>query len=437
MRLLLIGCGGVGEIIARVLTERSQNSDWLEALIVTDYDASKVDQTLKQIEGKGLEVKGIVLDASNQDAIVATLKEHRCDCLFDASPPYLANVLFDAAYEAKVHFLNMGTWSVPDTEIKDVKDAKKAYKEFMTDYNFNRDAQWRDIDKTALICVGIDPGVVNVFAKFAAKHLFDKITEIHVKDGCNISSVNNADEISFGFNVWTVLDECLNTSVIWTKEEGFIGHPAFSGEETFDFPEEVGPLKLYQIEHEEVVLIPKYLEKYGLEKCTYKIALDDGLIGALKVIEQLGLRSLEEREINGMLIKPRDMIAALLPQPNEINQDHLGKMCVGIHCKGLKDGLSREVFIYQTYDQQTAWERYQSQAIVTQTAIGAAIATELVGTGRWRQAGVNGPEAFDPEAFIELMDQYDYAYNMIEMNSAYNRAQGTNIMRHHCDTPAM
>lgn len=429
MRLLLIGCGGVGEIIARVLSERSKEESWLESLVIADYDYTRVEKALSHIsDNKKLNIIGAKVNASNKDEVISLIEKYECDCLFDASPPYLANVLFDAAQEAKVDFLNMGTWSVPEDGIVESNSAKQMYSQFMTDYNFKHNDAWVENEKSAIICVGIDPGVVNVFSKFAAKHLFDEIKEIHVKDGSNIALKNGGDDIAFGFNVWTVLDECLNPSVTWSKEQGFIGYPAFAGEETFYFPEDIGPLKLYQIEHEEVVLIPKYLEAYGLEKCSYKIALDKELVDALKLIDKLGLRSLEKIDYNGNEVTPRDIVARLLPQPDNIDDRYMGKMCVGVHCIGVKDGLDREVFLYQTYEQIAAWDKYNSQAVVVQTAIGAAISVELLGKGIWVKPGVHSPEAFEPEPYLALMKDYDYAFDMIEMNSQYNKSTNSVLM---------
>jgi saccharopine dehydrogenase-like NADP-dependent oxidoreductase len=421
VRLLLVGCGGVGAVIAKTLAKRQETTKWLEALIIADFDSTKVETLLPKLEKYPLETKGITLNGQDVEAVVEAIKSHKCDALFDASPPFLANPLFDAAEEAGVNFLNMGTWSVPKGDIQSPASAKDVYDEFMTSYHFKNTALWEQNNRTAIICVGIDPGVVNVFSKYAAKHLFDELHEIHVKDGCNIGRKDGADEIAFGFNVWTVLDECLNPSVTWSKEEGFIAHPAFSGQEIFQFPEGLGGQKLYQIEHEEVVLMPMFLESYGLKKCSYKIALDDGLVNALKTMDALGLRSLETVEYQGMDIRPRDIIAKVLPQPGEIDDRYEGKMCVGVHCKGIKDGLEREVFLYQTYDQEEAWQKYASQAIVAQTAVGASIVVELMGTGQWTKAGVFGPEAFEPEPFMKLMTAYDYANDMIEMPSPYQK----------------
>lgn len=422
MKLILIGCGAVGEVVGKILLERSQNTDWLKSIVFADYSIDKAQKLENLFCASNVKARAIQLDASDKHAIVTAIQAHNIDTVFDGTVPYLANTVFDAAYEAGCHLLNMGTWSLPKGDIHAPIDAYEAYKEFMTSHNFDNHEKWKEKNLTGIICVGIDPGVVNVFAKFAAENYFDTLKEVHVKDGCSIQHKNGDDGVVFGFNVWTVLDECLNPSVTWDKASGYTAHPVFSGEELFTFPDGVGLQKLYQIEHEEVVCMPRYLESYGLEKCTYKIALDDKLVQALKVIDQLGMRSLDPVEFKGQSVRPRDIVAAILPQPDSLNTDYEGKMCVGIHCIGLKDGLKREIFMYQSYDQEDAIRRFDSQAVVAQTALGASIAIELLATDKWKTPGVYSPEAFDPIPYIQTMKSYNFSYGLIEMDSDFNTA---------------
>lgn len=421
MRLLMIGCGAVGEVIAQFVAKRGQDK-WLETLVLADYSMENVNNTLALLKEQHLPVVGVQLDASNKDAIVALCKEHSIDTVMDASPPFLAETIFDASYEADCHFLNMGTWSLPKYQVQKKEAAFEVYDPFMAKYHLDRNEEWTKKSLTGIICVGIDPGVVNVFANYCSRYLFDTVEEIHVKDGSNLAPKEESDDITFGFNVWTVLDECLNPSITWSEDEGYMAHPPFSGEELFEFPEDIGYQKIYQIEHEEVYLFTEHLRAQGLKKCTYKIALDDDLVNALTVIEKLGLRSLDDVTIGNETLKKRDILARLLPQPTAMNDDFTGKMCVGVQVIGVKDGLKREVFMYQTYDQQEAIDQYQSQAVVAQTGVGAGIAIELMGLGIWKQAGVYGPEGFDPKPYINVMKDVGYAYDFVERPSEYAKA---------------
>lgn len=344
------------------------------------------------------------------------IKKYNLDFVMDATAPFLSNYIFDAAFEAGVNYGNMGTWSVPMENPAFGLGIENSYTEPMTKYNFDRHEKWAKNGQLACICMGIDPGVVNVFAKYAATELFDEIKEIHVKDGGNLQIPSaDKDDITFGFNVWTVIDECMNPNVEWDKNRGgFIVEDAFAGEEKFEMPE-VGENTLVKIEHEETVTMPRYLEKYGLEKVTYKISLDENLMNALKVIDKLGLRDTKPVEVGGVKVCPRDVVAACAPQPKDIGNEMTGEMCVGIHCKGIKDGKEKEIMMYQTFDNQESMKEWGMQAVVAQTGFGAAIAIELIGRGIWNGEGVYSPEYFDPMPYLGIMDEAGFDYKIKEM----------------------
>ncbi|WP_244269446.1 saccharopine dehydrogenase family protein [Natronincola ferrireducens] len=422
MRMLMIGTGGVGESILKILKERDPKSKWLKYVVCADYHMDRAEEVAASL-GDSKRFVPAQVNAKDKEAIIELIKKHNCDFVMDAAAPFVADNIFDAAYEAGVQYANMGTWSLPKTDPKEMYGVgKQCFQQFMTDYNFDRSDMWAEKGLLAAICLGIDPGVVNVFAKFAAEYLFDELHEIHVKDGGNLSIPSaKEDEIVFGFNVWTVLDEVLNPNVEWDKEKGFIVEPPFAGEEIFDMPEGVGPNKLVKVEHEEVACMPRYLEKYGLKKCTFKIALDENLVRALKVIQALGLRSLNPVNLDGIEVYPRDVVAAVAPQPTDIGNEMIGRMCVGVHCIGIKDGKKREIFMYQPLDNQESMRRWGMQAVVAQTGFGAAIAIELIGREIWTEKGVHSLEAFDPIPYLEIMNEAGFEYNIVEMDSEYKR----------------
>ncbi|MEL7656873.1 MAG: saccharopine dehydrogenase C-terminal domain-containing protein, partial [Bacillota bacterium] len=401
---------------------------WLERVIVSDYDLERAKEVVGHLGEKDRFIAEKVNAKITAD-IVALIKKHECDFVMDAAAPFVANNIFDAAYEAGVRYANMGTWSVPYSNPKLGYGLENSYSEIMTKYNFDRHEDWKKKGLLGLICLGIDPGVVNVFAKFAAQYLFDEIHEVHVKDGGNLEiPTAGENDVVFGFNVWTVLDEVLNPNVEWDKEKGFLVEPAFAGKEVFEMPAGVGQNTLIKVEHEETVTIPRYLEEYGLKKCSFKIALDNNLINALKVIDAIGLRSLQEIEVDGKLIRPRDVVAAAAPQPKNIGNEMIGKMVVGVHCIGIKDGMERELFMYQPFDNQESVEKWGMQAVVAQTGFGAAIAIELIGREIWKGTGVYSPEYFDPIPYLEIMEEAGYKYGLVEMDSEYKAEQDKKVL---------
>lgn len=415
MRMLLVGAGAVGESILRILKERDKNRDWLEFVVVSDYDLERAKEVCDNLGDYDRFIPEFV-NAKSKESMKELVKKYDLDFVMDATAPFLSNYIFDAAFEAGVDYGNMGTWSVPMENPAFGLGIENSYTEPMTKYNFDRHEKWAENGQLACICMGIDPGVVNVFAKYAATELFDEIKEIHVKDGGNLQIPSaDKDDITFGFNVWTVLDECMNPNVEWDKNNGgFIVEDAFAGEEKFDMPE-VGENTLVKIEHEETVTMPRYLEQYGLERVTYKISLDENLMNALKVIDKLGLRGTKLVEVGGVKVSPRDVVAACAPQPKDIGNEMVGEMCVGIHCKGIKDGKEKEIMMYQTFDNQESMKDWGMQAVVAQTGFGAAIAIELIGRGIWTGEGVYSPEYFDPMPYLNIMDEAGFDYKIKEM----------------------
>ena len=415
MRMMLVGAGAVGESMLKILKWRDPKGEWLSYVLVGDYDLSRAEAVAGLLADDRF--SAVQINATDKEQMKSLIREHKIDFVMDAAPPFASNYIFDAAYEAGANYANMGTWSVPMEEPAYGLGIENSYTEPMTKYNFDRHEQWKEKGQMAVICLGIDPGVVNVFAKYAATHLFDVMTEAHVKDGGNLSVPGaDPDAIQFGFNVWTVLDEVMNPNVEYDQEKGgLIVEKAFAGQETFQMPDGVGENTLVKVEHEEVVTFARYLAQYGLKKATFKISLDDNLITALKVIDHLGLRSLKPVQVGNVKVVPRDVVAACAPQPKDIGTEMIGEMLVGVHCIGEKDGVRKEYFLYQNFDNQASMEQWGSQAVVAQTGFVAALAIELIGRVIWEDTGVFSPEYFDPEPYLKLMDETGYEWHVMEL----------------------
>ena len=414
MRMMLVGSGAVGECIVKMLKERDAKREWFEYCLLCDLDEARAREVKEHMEDERFDFAKV--NATDKEGMKKLIEAYHIDFVMDAASPFCSNYIFDAAYESGSDYANMGTWSVPKENPTYGPGIENSYHEVMTKYNFDADEKWKKQGNTALICLGIDPGVVNVFARYLCEYEFDEVEELHVRDGGNIEVEGDEEEIVFGFNVWTVLDEVMNPNVEYDLEKGgFIVEKAFAGKEVFCMPE-VGNNTFIKVEHEETVTMPRYLASYGLKKCTFKISLDEKLIQALKVLDQLHLNTIKKIRVGDVEVVPRDVIAACAPAPKNIRDEMKGKMVVGVLAVGKKDGHDKKVMMYQSFSNVEAMERFSMQAVVAQTGFGAALALELYAKGIYRKPGVNSLEAFNPLPYLALMEETGFSY-MIKDNT--------------------
>ena len=324
----------------------------------------------------------------------------------NAVDPVFNEAIFDAAYEAGCNYMDMAmTLSTPHP--------KNPYKECgvkLGDYQFERAEKWEKKGLLGFVGMGVEPGMADVFARYAEKNLFDEIEEIGVRDGANLEV--RGYEFAPNFSIWTTIEECLNPPVIWEKDKGWFTTEPFSEPEVFEFPEGIGKVECVNVEHEEVLLAPRWVK---CKRVTFKYGLGDEFIGVLKTIKMLGLDNRFPIDVKGVKVAPRDVVAACLPDPAHLGDQMFGKTCAGTWVKGTKDGKPRQVYLYQVADNETCMKKYGVQAVVWQTAVNPVIAWELLETGVWKGKGVLGPEAFDPDPFVELMPKYDFPYGLKEM----------------------
>ncbi|WP_432121493.1 saccharopine dehydrogenase family protein [Streptomyces sp. S1] len=402
MRVLLVGAGGVGTAITKIAARRS----FFDHMVVADYDVSRAEAAVAALGADDTRFSAARVDASDREAVTGLLRRERCDVLLNATDPRFVMPLFEAALAAGAHYLDMAmSLSSPHPE--------RPYEECGTklgDGQFERAAAWEQAGRMALVGVGVEPGLSDVFARYAADELFDEIEEIGVRDGANLT-VDGYD-FAPSFSIWTTIEECLNPPVIWEKDRGWFTTAPFSEPEVFDFPEGIGPVECVNVEHEEVLLIPRWVDA---RRVTFKYGLGDEFIDTLKTLHKLGLDRTEKVTLpGGAEVSPRDVVAACLPDPATLGDRMHGKTCAGTWVKGTKDGRAREVYLYHVVDNQWSMKEYGSQAVVWQTAINPVIALELVANGTWTGTGILGPEAFTPRPFLDLLTAYGSPWGMRE-----------------------
>ena len=311
-----------------------------------------------------------------------------CDPRFNPS-------IFAAAFEASCHYLDMAmTLSQPHAE--------RPYEEpgsLLGAEQFAASDAWVERGLLALVGMGVEPGLSDVFARYAADHLFSRVDEIGVRDGNDL--VVEGYEFAPTFSIWTTIEECLNPPLVWERERGWFTTTPFSEPEEFVFPEGIGAIECVNVEHEEVLLIPRWID---CERVTFKYGLGEEFIEVLRALDKTGLASTRPVMVRGIEVSPRDVVAAVLPDPATLGERMRGRTCAGTWVTGTgPDGAPREVYLYHVADNEETMARHGAQAVVWQTAINPVVALEMLAAGVWEGVGVLGPEAFDAVPFLDRM----------------------------------
>jgi saccharopine dehydrogenase-like NADP-dependent oxidoreductase len=403
MRILLVGAGGVGDAIAKIAARR----DFFETIIVSDYDLGRAERTIAAIETKhgsqGGRFVASRIDASDPESVSAVAKEHGATHVMNAVEPKFVPTIFAGALAAGADYIDMAmSLSEPHPTNPHTETGVK-----LGDDQFAQAPDWETAGRLALVGMGVEPGLSDVFARYAADHLFSEIDELGTRDGANLVVRDEVGNEIFApsFSIWTTIEECLNPPVIWEKDRGWFTTPPFSEPEVFEFPDGIGPVECVNVEHEEVLLMPRWVDA---KRVTFKYGLGEEFIGILKTLHQLGLDKTEPLRVRSadgpVMVAPRDVVAAGLPDPATIGPRMTGKTCAGLWVTGTGvDGKPREVYLYHVSDNEWTMAEYDSQCVVWQTALNPVIALELLATGVWKGSGVLGPEAFDAKPFLDLM----------------------------------
>jgi saccharopine dehydrogenase (NAD+, L-lysine-forming) len=400
MRILVVGTGGVGSAVAPIAARR----DFYETIVFADYEDAKARRVVERYDDERFVAARV--DASDAASVAAVAQEHRCDAVLNAVDPRFVMPVFRAAFDVGAVYMDMAmSLSEPHPERPYELVGKK-----LGDDQFAEADRWEERGLLALVGCGVEPGMSDVFARYAADELFDSIDQIGVRDGANI--VIEGYEFAPTFSIWTAIEECLNPPLIWERERGWFTTAPFSEPEVFTFPDGIGPLECVNVEHEEVVLIPRRID---CERVTFKYGLGVEFIEVLRTLHKLGLDRTESVPVGGAEVSPRDVVAAVLPDPATLGDRMRGKTCAGTWVTGTAiDGRRREVYVSHVVDNDETWGRDGAQAVVWQTAINPVVAFELLSTGAWSGAGVLGPEAFEPTPFLDLLNDYGSPWGLEE-----------------------
>jgi saccharopine dehydrogenase-like NADP-dependent oxidoreductase len=400
MKALVIGAGGVGRAIANIASRRS----FISSMVIADRNFARAEEAVARV--KDARFSAAEVNAAELEDIRALIRKAKPDVVINAVDPRFVMPIFLACEIENTNYIDMAmSLSRPHPHYPNTETGVK-----LGDEQFARDWNWGERGIYALVGMGIEPGMSDVFAKYASDYLFTRLDSVTVFDGSNLT-VEGFD-FAPSFSIWTTIEECLNPPLMWEDGRGWYTTEPFSDLEVFDFPEGIGPVECVNVEHEEVVLIP---QKVDAKKVAFKYGLGAQFITTLKTIHMLGMDRKDTVDVQGVAVSPRDLLAAALPDPATLGSRMKGKTCAGTLVKGLdKEGKPRAVYMYNVVDNAWSMAYYGDQAVVWQTAINPVIAMELIHKGIWQPDGVNGPEWFDAKPFLEMLEEYDSSWHIRE-----------------------
>src|SRR6476469_7638889 len=376
----MLGAGAVGTVSALKFVQDAM----LEQLVIADAVSARASLLADRLSAPRVSFRR--LDAGDRTGVANAIRETGTTLVLNAALPATNLVVMRACLDAGCDYIDLASGGTDDDGIPKLDD------------QFALDAEFRAAGRMALLGMGADPGTTNVYAAYAAKHLLDEVTALHVRDGDN-SVCQGHDGFVATFSPWVFIDECLCKAVSYRDGRYHLEAP-LTGFEPFDFPE-LGVLNCYHVDHEESRTLPRFFP--SVKVVDFKLCMDDVTIETLRVLQRLGLSGKGRIRVGETSVVPRDVVVSLLPDPKDLAGRMRGKTCVGTIARGLKNGEERTFYIYNVADHEAVYGELGVQATAYQTGIPPVIAARLMHEGRWRGSGVRSPEEFDPDPFLERL----------------------------------
>lgn len=320
--------------------------------------------------------------------------------------PYQDLTIMDACLACGVDYIDTANYEAEDTEDPAWRAAyeKRCQEKGFTAY-FDYSWQWAYRERfekagiTGLLGSGFDPGVTGVFSAYALKHYFDEIHYIDIMD-CN--GGDHGYPFATNFNPEINLREVSANGSYW--EDGhWVETKPMEIKREYDFAQ-VGKKDMYLLHHEEIESLAQNIP--GIKRIRFFMTFGQSYLTHMKCLENVGMLRTDPVMYEGREIVPIQFLKALLPDPASLGPRTVGKTNIGCIFTGIKDGKEKTIYIYNVCDHQECYKELGSQAISYTTGVPAMIGAMLVMNGTWKKPGVFNVEEFDPDPFMEALNQY-------------------------------
>jgi len=388
-RVLIIGAGGVGQVVAH---KCAQVPEVFSDICLASRTLEKCEKIVRQIPRP---IETAKVDADNVSELVSLIQRFKPALIINVALPYQDLTIMDACLETGVDYLDTANYEPPD-------EARFCYK-WQWDYH----ERFKNRGIMALLGSGFDPGVTNVFCAWAKKKHFDEIHEIDIID-CNAG--DHGHPFATNFNPEINIRE-VSARGKYYEDETWKETPPLSISRIFDFPEGIGERKIYLMYHEELESLVKHIT--GIKRAKFWMTFSDNYLKHLEVLENVGMTRIDPVIYNGQEIIPLQFLKTLLPDPASLGPVTRGRTCIGCLINGIKDGKEKSYYVYNICDHQKCYEEVKSQAVSYTTGVPVMIGAMLMLTGKWRGKGVFNMEEFDPEPFMEKLNLYGLPWTEI------------------------
>ena len=383
-RALIIGAGGVASV---AIHKCCQNSEVFEEICIASRTLSKCDALKEKLQGGKTKIQTAKVDADNVDELIELINNFKPDVVINLALPYQDLTIMDACLATKVHYVDTANYEPLDTAKFEYK-WQWAYKE-----------KFEKAGITALLGSGFDPGVTGVFSAYAQKHYFD---EIHYIDIVDANAGDHGYPFATNFNPEINIREITAKGSYW--EEGkWVETEPLELKEVYDLPE-IGPKDIYLLHHEELESLGINIK--GIKRIRFWMTFSEKYLTHLRVLENVGMTSIEPIDFEGQKIVPLQFLKAVLPDPASLGPRTKGKTNIGCIFQGVKDGKPRTYYVYNVCDHQECYKEVGSQAISYTTGVPAMIGASMILKGLWNKPGVHNIEEFDPDPFMEELNKW-------------------------------
>ncbi len=386
-KVLIIGAGGVGSVVAQ---KCAQTPEVFSEIMLASRTKSKCDAIADLIINQ--KIKTAQVDADNVTELGGLIQSFKPDLVINVALPYQDLPIMDACLENGVSYLDTANYE-PKDEAKFEYSWQWAYQE-----------RFKEKGITAILGCGFDPGVTSIYTAYAAKHHFD---EIHYLDIVDCNGGDHGKAFATNFNPEINIREVTQKGKFWENGQWIETAPHEIKKE-LKYPN-IGERSSYVIYHEELESLVKNFPT--LKRARFWMTFGEEYLTHLRVIQNIGMASIEPIKYKGIEIVPLQFLKEVLPNPGELGENYTGETSIGCRIRGLKDGKEKTYYIWNNCSHQASYDETKAQGVSYTTGVPAMLGAMMYLTGKWKKPGVFNVEEFDPDPFMELIGKYGLPWN--------------------------